>query len=277
MKKFLIILLPLFIAFISCDEINRPYEEQENDDDTTIVEAERKVILSDYTAIYCVFCPTANREAARLEEQFGKDNVILIGVHVGELAEPREEGDLDLRSPLGENLDNQFNISGTGLPKGLINRRNGAEIISHGEWSEIVPQELNKTSNFELDMELDYDESSRELSVTVDAKFLDEGTPDDRLSVYITEDSLVTRQKDIDSIVTNYVHNHVLRTSLNGTWGEQLSSTSIERNETITKNYTYSVPQDFRAEKLRVIAFVNDNETFEIKQATAKYIYDKSE
>jgi hypothetical protein len=83
-------------------------------------------------------------------------------------------------------------------------------------------------------------------------------------------------QKDNSIIIEDYVHNHVLRGSLTGTFGEPVKSEGANAGEAVQKTFEYKIPDEFRANKLRFIAFVQDKGTNEIKQAVAKYLDDES-
>ena len=59
------------------------------------------------------------------------------------------------------------------------------------------------------------------------------------------------------SINKGYVHNHVLRTAVNGTWGEAIHLAAGEQK---TQQLTQAISSDWNAEKLSIVAFVyNDN------------------
>ena len=65
----------------------------------------------------------------------------------------------------------------------------------------------------------------------------------------------------------SYVHNHVLRTPVNGTWGEVIS---LNTGEQKTKQFTQAISSDWNTENLSVVAFVyNDNG---VEQATKVHI-----
>jgi hypothetical protein len=57
----------------------------------------------------------------------------------------------------------------------------------------------------------------------------------------------------------------VFRTSVNGTWGEDI--TVAEGNTVATKNYTLAIPADWKAEDLSLIGFVyNDQGVQQVKK-----------
>ena len=65
-----------------------------------------------------------------------------------------------------------------------------------------------------------------------------------------------------------YVHNHVFRDVANGTWGEDVT---VKEGETTEKQYKYTLPEKWNAEKVSVVAFVYDNN--EVQQVTKKAVF----
>ena len=54
-----------------------------------------------------------------------------------------------------------------------------------------------------------------------------------------------------------YVHNHVFRTAINGTWGEDFS---INEGEKVEREFTQALEPTWNKEQLSIVAFVyNDN------------------
>ena len=85
------------------------------------------------------------------------------------------------------------------------------------------------------------------------------GTVSGKLQVWIVEDGIKAMQLMPDgSANQEYIHNHVFRAAVNGTWGEEVT---VKEGETTTKQYSYEhLPETWNAENISVVAFVyNDN------------------
>ena len=54
-----------------------------------------------------------------------------------------------------------------------------------------------------------------------------------------------------------YVHNHVFRTAVNGTWGEEVATTKCA---TKTTHYTQPLDPSWIPERLSIVAFVYNNQ-----------------
>jgi thiol-disulfide isomerase/thioredoxin len=136
--KLTFILLLSSILFVSCcDNIEGPYLESNGgggNDSSTYVQ---KVLIEDYTAHFCVNCPRAAIQIEDLEAVYG-NKIIPLAIHVGFLAQPANNPpyDLDLRSPEGTDLDNEFGCSAAGLPNGMISRTvyNSNILVGDGDW-----------------------------------------------------------------------------------------------------------------------------------------------
>lgn len=272
MKK-IILIITLSLIAVACDVIDKPYLQNEK----TIGDFKKNIILLDFTAVHCVYCPNANKKADELAHLYGKDNVIIIGAHASALAVP-DEGDIDLRSATSTELFSKFATPTTGLPVGMINQNeiDGVRIFNFGYWDQLIIDESYIEPELNMSMDLTYNESDRTVSVIVNCDYLTNGSKNDNLCIYVTEDSLVTPQKHNQEIIENYVHNHVLRTSLTGTFGEPVKAEGANSGEAVQKTFEYKIPDGFRANKLRFIAFVQDKKTNHIKQSVAKYLYEES-
>ena len=74
------------------------------------------------------------------------------------------------------------------------------------------------------------------------------------LQVWLLEDGIVAMQTMPDGTNNReYVHNHVLRTPVNGTWGE---SFLINKDEKKNQHLMQAVDADWDASKLSIVAFV---------------------
>src|SRR5690606_38425113 len=115
----------------------------------------------------------------------------------------------------------------------------------------------------------EYQTSTRMLNVEVKAKFRQAYSGDVMVSVVLTEDSIIGAQKDYRikgaEKIKDYVFNHMLRASLNGTWGTTLKSSSAKANDSLTVSFTnFEVSADFKEKHLSVVAFAFDKATREV-------------
>jgi len=120
-----------------------------------------------------------------------------------------------------------------------------------------------------------YDEASRKLKACIETKFLTYLNGAFKLQAVLTEDSIVDWQLwtgHSPDQVEQYVHHHVLRTSLNSDFGTTLVSGSIAADSTITSGFYYNLPQNWNADHCSVVVFVYNDATKEVLQAEEKKV-----
>ncbi len=265
--------LLLVLLYSGCDQVTGDYAQQSSIHRDTATNV-RKILIEDYTGFKCGNCPAAGEIATSLEEKY-PGRVMIMEVHAGFFATPDSKHTYDFRTPVGDELDQFFGISKVGNPNGMIDRinLNGSQIIPPVSWDAAIQSLLDSVPEMNLKLTAYYSQGNGEISVDADVTYLSGGGPNDYLCVYIIEDSIVQYQTDyrknpID--IPNYVHNHVLRASFNGTWGEQLYNGTIKAGSVIRKSYSFKIPEgsDWRLNKLKILAFVNDyGKTYKIFQA----------
>lgn len=212
----------------------------------------RCVLLEDYTGQLCVNCPKAVDVINQIHEAYG-ENVISVGIHGGKQTAPSTFGDLRLATDEGEAY---YNSAGQPVqPSGRVNRLGTPSNIDF--WPSLVAEEIAKTAPVSLELATEYKEDTREVNVTVDALGVD-GNVSGKLQLWIIEDNIVAPQKMLDgSINVDYVHNHVLRAAVNGTWGEDFN---ITEGTTKTVTATATLKSNWKPEDCSIVAFVyNDN------------------
>lgn len=272
MKKFFLPLLALSTLFLgsACDKIDpdnylkAPRETGGGVDasaDTT-----RKVFLEEFTGVKCNNCPAANAAAKNLQNAFGKDRLFLIGIHAGNLAAPDDKHPADFRTTEGNELFSFFQLFG--VPVGFVDRTEyPARIIKgQGQWASSIQAQLDRPSVAGLGLAEDsYNTGSRELTISGQALLIRpvEAT-DIKLVIYLAENGIIAPQTMGDkSINVNYEHNHVLRGSFTGTWGQSidLSQGAVNFSESIT------LDAEVIKENCEVMAFIYDAENYEILQS----------
>ncbi|MFH1936897.1 MAG: Omp28-related outer membrane protein, partial [Bacteroidota bacterium] len=72
--------------------------------------------------------------------------------------------------------------------------------------------------------------------------------------------------------IENYVFNDMLRAVLNGTYGEQLT-TSVDTVQIYSKSYLYTLHDNWVPEHLSLVAFVFNESTKEVIQVEKRYLF----
>lgn len=292
MKKMIYSLFLLSIIS-SCEVIEGPYMTGNGGGvDTNSSQYVKNILIEDFTGHLCQNCPDAARELEAIHDLYGSQ-IIGLALHVGStfarpypLSQPKFT--YDFRTKWGEELDNFFNISDAGLPKGMINRIDypNDHRKNKGQWLASVQQELDKEVVFGLNITSSFDGNNSIIDISTDA--LKNITGDYKLVVCLTENEITNWQKDGVIEDENYIHNHVLRSLITSAWGDDVSlSTNISNGENYTHNYSVNLAdlENFNIDysnntlfqgngesggwnqnNISILAYIYDNSNYEILQ-----------
>ena len=235
----------------------------------------RRVLVEDYTGHYCGNCPRAAETLHDLECKFG-NQVIPMAVHVGFFASPIFHGEpytTDHTAPEGQVWDGEFGNSAAGLPNGTVNRKeySGTVVVAYPEWETKVDEFIAIPADAELTISTNYDSGSRNLNVSVETEFFNAMDASDyNLTVCILEDSVKAAQLDYESdptTVYDYKHMHIFRGSMNGEWGETVTSSAISAGQTFNNSYSTTLDQNYEENNVYIVAFIYDDASKQVIQA----------
>ena len=192
-------------------------------------------------------------EILRLQEEYGEDAVIAVGIHGGPMAvyPNPERGIVGLATETGDNYNTYWKVEQ--WPMGMVNR--GA-VSPYSDWGSQVRTELQKTAPASITVyPAVLSPTSVSLIVTVEGR---EGTVSGKLQVWIIEDNITAIQLMPDGTANqSYVHQHVFRATVNGEWGEDIS---VKEAESVSKNYDVPLQTDWNLDNLSVVAFVYNSQ-----------------
>lgn len=220
-------------------------------------EVGRAILIEDFTGQRCINCPTGTDIINGIVEAYGEDNVIAVGIHSGPLGFKGNAKVMGLMTDTGNEYYTRWDKENKmGQPWVVFNRKTSPD-SHYYNWAALVSTIISEKANLSVKIANAYDAATRTLTTTVGADGV-KGTVNGKLQVWIVEDGIKGYQKmDDGSSNYDYVHNHVFRAAVNGTWGEDVT---VKEGETTTKQYSYVLPETWKAENISVVAFVyNDN------------------
>ncbi len=292
MKKFIYsAVLSLGLLFASCDYVSSPYPEKNANitSDTLSCDASfpvvsthiKKILIEDYTGHTCPNCPRAARAITTIDTTHpGK--IIALGVHVGGFAVPNSTFTADYRTTVGNTYDAFFGASAFGLPEGMFSRKrfdavNNTHLFFYTNFPTYFSTIQNEPSVVDLQLNLNYDPSTRKICCAVRDSFLTAVTGTYKLVMLISQDSIIDWQDDVDALpqtVQYYVHRHVLRDAVTpaGAWGEPLIGNNAAAGLTQVRHFAYNIPAAYNnipcdVTKCHIVAFIYNTSTYEIIQA----------
>ena len=251
-----------------------------------VYEGQRNVLVEDYTGHTCGNCPRAAEVMHDLELTYGS-RIIPMAVHVGFFAQTQSNPDgsysTDFRTQAGNQWNTEFGNSAQGLPNGMINRRpeGGGFPQSYTAWTAQVANLLELPPDASLAIELDYNESTRNVNVDIDVTaFNDLNSGPYNIVVCLTEDSIVDWQKDYDPSLADenlehYLHMHALRANFHGTWGNQVGSGNLSAGSVNSVSYSLVLDTEWVDHNCNVVAFIYQTGNKEVIQADYKHLIEE--
>jgi hypothetical protein len=274
MKFRYLIFLIVFSAVLlhGCDKVSGPYVEK-----VDYCSGDKKVLLEDYTGHECVNCPGAALLAHQLQENFC-NRVVIMSVHAGFFARPSTSNPLfanDFRTEAGNAWDTFFGNGVQGNPNGLVNRVpiNNNFVVTPGNWGTAIAPLLQQPAKASMILKNTFDHTNTKLTTKITTTFLDAVEGDINLLVCLTQDSIIAPQRNNTPeagdmpINENYVHMHMLRKAMNGTWGESINGGStIGKNDEFTKEYKLDFVDEWVPKNCHIVAFIYFEDTKEVIQ-----------
>ena len=192
--------------------------------------AVRTVLLEDFTGQRCVNCPKGTAKAK------------------------------GLATSVGDEYFSHWNLEYQ--PVGLIDRHGAT---NYTDWTAAVRQQMSQPSSIKMALTATLNNGQIAISVEEEPYADYSG----KLQVWVLEDGITALQSMPDGTNNaNYVHNHVLRTPVNGTWGQDISLTKGTKAQ---QSMTQAVAEEWNTEKLSVVAFVyNDSGVEQAVKAPVK-------
>ena len=229
--------------FISCTTI----DESDRYVYVPVASSSRAVLIEDFTGQRCVNCPNAAEEIERLKKEYGTDSIIAVGIHGGEFAIYSNAKFLGLRTEEGDEYYKHWGVEQQ--PIGMVNRRGGLSTVDN--WFKLVNEAIKQPTDIRFELTPVLMENGR-LNVCLN---IIGGEPiDANLQLWLTESNIVALQKMPDGTTNqNYVHNHVFRRSINGTWGEPYKSA---QGEIRYLEFECELDETWKPENLSVVAFI---------------------
>lgn len=254
------------LTLTSCSDIS----ESERYEYIKPADVGRKVLIEDFTGQRCINCPNATDEIEHLQETYGKDNLIAVGIHSGPLGFKGTAKAVGLATDLGDTYYYHWNIDAQ--PKGKINRGANSD---YATWQGQVNTLIQTQAPLILYVYNQYDEASRQVNIHVQTQGTT-GTTTGKLQLWVVEDSIVAMQMMPDgSTSKDYVHNHVLRAAVNGDWGTDVT---VNEAEVKSQDFTYTLDEKWVPKHTSIVAFIyNDNGVVQVEKAAVIPVQDTEE
>lgn len=248
LRKAILLFPVLAMVATSCDNIS--------EDDRYIPVAEvtpqRAVLLEEFTGQYCQNCPTAHEVISQLKAQYG-DAFIPVSIHAGSSDNAKLASDSDtktnqgLKQEEGDYYANMWGISS--FPRGVLNRT--SDVLANEKWAAQIAIEVQKSASLDINLSAVYNAETK--TVEVSTQILPVKTLSGALQLWLVESNIVSMQRNGSKTDRKYVHNHVFRSSINGSDGEPVMLVSNVYTE---QTNSIVIKDLWEPENLSVVAFV---------------------
>lgn len=241
----------------------------------------RKVLVEELTGVRCQACPDGARELQALQETYGKENLIVVSIHaaipfsVPYTSAPANQ--YDFRFDKAFELSDFIGSSDEGYPTAAVNRQLLPGAMSpfspRSAWPGLMVQEFNQDFGLDLFMDTEYDESTRQLDIKLNIAPSTTLPGENRVTVMITQDSIVDVQLDGTTKVPDYVHRHVLRYIVTKADGDILTQ-PLDAGGLVSENFSVTMDPAWDVKHCSVIAFVHHggNPDKEVLQVVEQHV-----
>ncbi len=206
----------------------------------------RNVVLEYVTGTWCGYCPCGHEIIQNdILEDYPK--TIILGYHGGR------------NDPLQYFYGNAIRglMGFVSYPSGIIDRTSSPQ--SRGVWYSRVMNQQNVAPAVRIETQRSYNETTRNLYTVVKVTALEDLNGSYSVSLVLTEDDLVATQTSYSGCPAagaGYVHNHVVRSMLNGERGETFSSGSWATGSAKSYEFATTIDEEFIDENCHLVVMV---------------------
>lgn len=227
----------------------------------------QNILIEDFTGHQCGNCPLAHEELTNLISVHGSQ-IKGMAIHYAYFASLDVPNGYvnDFTTEVGTAIGDEFVGQFAPLPLGLVNRMGEGDKSSEpSAWDAIISQIIN--NNPKVGIALNVELENQTINADVFVKAFQQIDTLLKVQAFITESHIISQQlmyHPETHVITDYEHNHVLRASMNGNWGEDLTSVPFSQNQVINHTLSIDVDSEWNTDNLSVIVIVYNNVTKEI-------------
>ena len=221
---------------------------------------QRKVLIEKFTGQSCSACPNG-AEIIKATRAALEGRSIEVAHHEGfgadafTIDESKEYANFFYSQPkFSPAIMIDRNVANSENPESVVGRVNDNETPLFTE--AVLSKALESIAPLNINIEHTYNEANRQLVVTVSGEAI-QALPNARVNVWLTQSNIKAYQlKGGD----DYSHDHAIRATLTGTWGQELVLTPDNKYE---MTFRYHLPEkigdfDVVIDDMEIVAFIAD-------------------
>ncbi len=238
----------------------------------------RKILVEEFTGVQCVNCPDGSAEIESLKNLYS-ENLVSVSIHAGFFSTPFV-GHSDFRTQDGNEITAYIcspDLEPDGYPAASINRTlfggESFRYVNRSKWAAYIQQESVVEPKISVAVQNTYDAATRQLTVTTTLVPTLALQGSHNVTVLLTENDIIDKQKTGAGEVENYKHKHVFRKCLSAATGTEIGN-GLKAGIPIVKTFTLTLPAAWKAENCEIVAFAhrNDGTRKEVLQVAEKKI-----
>lgn len=217
---------------------------------------QRRVLLTEFSGIGCMNCPTAHALTEQLIAA-GDTTIVIVQMHPATNAFTESADPLyDYTSEAADEYYRYFGgTASTPLPTGVVDflKTDNRYFTDYTEWATRLLRRRTEKARADLKCQIEQKGKQYTLNATV-TNLQADSHADLRLLCWLVEDSIRGIQVMPDGTVNNnYPHRHILRKAIGNIWGEQHS---LQPSQTSTIKISISTTDLPSAENMSVVCVV---------------------
>ena len=282
------IMAVIAIGINGCKEVGPqlPWGNTSVISDTTYIESTvatpdpKNVLIEMETGVSCPNCPQGHAVLDQLLQTY-HSRVVAMAYHSNKLGAQDESIPgitiQVLSCPDAQAVLDNFGDPG-GRPSASIDRIPDNDLgpttiyADYSNWIQYTQTRLGVASPVNIKLSRVYEPSSKTVTVSAELHYTSAQTDSQKLSIFLTEDSIVTAQEHGASHYdTFYVHNAIVRKALTNPNGD-IMRINLTAGTVIRRLYTYQITNSiWRPSHMNIVAFVhkNGNPPADVLQATS--------
>lgn len=253
------------LSFSACDNIAEDDRYIPIDKPVIPIEEVSQVLLiQEFTGVRCPNCPEGASKLHEIQNEYS-DNVIIVGMHPmsGGFTNPIIPT-MDFRTDEAEAMYEIFKPAG--FPTAVFNGQESSTV--YDQWLSMASGMIGKIANMSITADCNYNSEDRNLKVDYSIDFTHDISDDKGygVMVWIMENNITGPQMNGSTLITDYVHNHVLRASLNGKDGENIGK-SFKARDNYSGSASITLKDNWVAGNCQVVIYVFNESTHAVEQA----------
>lgn len=223
----------------------------------------KNLLIMEFTGNRCVNCPLGAQTIHNIQTNNPEYEIITVGLHpAGGGPNTQPIGTQDFRTAEAEVMFQYYKPSG--FPCAVFN--GGVKSTTINTWPTLAVDYFGEEADMSIDIENIYDDSTREVTVNYKVNMTNDVVSNLSVMVWIMENNIVGYQLDGGELLSDYVHNHVLRDSLNGDWGTQLPN-PLYNGDVIEGTASMTLNEAWVAENCQILVYVFQTDSKLVEQS----------